>query len=532
MADDKNMDIDLSSEKARVDYFASARPEENEAFSKNHPEISKEGYDNILQSAIGNSISPDFLFNPNRYDTIEKIDGVNKNIGEEIERITGVLDKAMLGGPDLSITVSPFDIDNSQAGNKLRLAIGQNIKGINEYVSDLGNGEIDKKDLPDNLEGHDLRDLLAAQNLTISNYLKELGFPRTDDYKQPNNPQPDIDKLFPKESVPSVIDRTNETNVRKEDIKTETRTFTEIQSIPVQPIKPIENRNNIVSSPILSEIPRANIPNIVVPSNTQNTSISNKETKLTSPTSVTNTNNSNSSTSINTTNPNIVNNSNTEYKPYDAMDEMEYSLFQTKDGIDVKNENISKNSSPTHIIEKEKTSSITPTFDEPYDTMDDIEYSLFKTKNGVGVKNENMAITDTKNVHPIDSKTIKNNQLSTIHSVETPKTKTTEGLKITSETPRLEKSEPYGLKELKSVPTPQKDEKVEDVTTIGKSPEKQETEKIASNSLVPTEEKKEMDKTISTTEPVNLERLEGIMFQILNVLKGPILTIDSRVKYS
>jgi len=533
MAEDKNKDIDLSSEKARVDYFASARPEERNEFSKNHPEISKEGYDNILQSAIGNSISPDFLFNPNKYDTIEKIDEVNKNISGEIERITGVLDKAMLGGPDLSITVSPFDIDNSQAGNKLRLAVGQNIKGINEYISDLGKGEIDKKDLPDNLEGHELRDLLEAQNLTISNYLKELGFPRSEDYKQPNNLQPDIDKLFPKEGLPSVTDRTNETNIRKEDIKTETRTFTEIQSVPVQSIKPIENRGGILSGPILSEIPRANIPNIVVPSTTQNTSVTNSQTRLTSPANVSNINNSNLTNNVNTTNPTIINTNkeNPEsYKEYDAMDEISQELGLTP---------VIKKNNPEELTQEnsrktEVTSSASP--NDTYDALDEMGGQLgIKKEKGLALISESPLPTMVENIQPSDSRIIpiKKSNSTNIIQAETPVTKSTGVLGIISEMPRIEKSEPHSLKELKSVPTPQKDEKIEDVTTIGKGLEKPMNEKIATNSLSTKEEgKKENDKTIPTTEPVNLERLEGIMFQILNVLKGPILTIDSRVKYS
>jgi len=530
MAEEKNevnKDIDLSTEKARVDYFASARPEEKENFVKNHPDVTDDGFDNILSSAIGNSLTPDFGFNSTKYDTPEKIDGVNRNIGSEIEKITGTLDKGILGTPDLSITVSPFDVDNSEAGNKLRIASGQNLKGLNEYIGELAKKEIDRNDLPEGLKSNDLKDLLDAQNLTISNYLKELGFPRTEDYKGPNNPQPDLGKLFSNENTGSPTGTINETNVRNEQIKTETRSFTEINSIvPVQP-KLFEPINN-TPSPILNEIPRANIENIVVPSNTQNTSITNKETKLTSPTSVTNTNNSNSSTSINTTNPNIVNISRTnvsEYKQYDPLDEISWELGITPL---VRNSEVEGIKSEIHP-KNEATSSVTPS--GTYDPIDDMERQLgIKEEKGLVLRNETNPINE---VSPIvsDNKMMglqKSNGTSI--SSQTPSIQSTGGLKITSEVPRVERSTPNSLREVQHVAPPQKQEIIEDVTTIGKQNQVHEEKHIFKTDQN-QEISKSPEKTVPAQEPPNFERLEGIMLQILSVLKGPLLTIDSKVKY-
>ena len=523
---EENKEIDLSTEKARVDYFAAARPIEKEEFQKNHPGLTPDVFDEILNSAAGNALQPDFSFIPNKYETPEKIDGVNRRIGDEIERITGVLESSPLGGNDLSRTVNNFDGDASNAGKKLRVATGQNLQSLNEYINELKEGVIKKEDLPDNLENHELKDLLLAQNITLSNYLKELGFPRTEDFKGGKGSNDfNLEKLFSKDNNGSIIDRTNETNIRKEEIRTDVKSVTNVSPI-VETNKSNPFNTNGGINPLINEKPNANVVSISPTSINPVTNVNNTQNKSTNSGSSVSNSSINSSNIVNTTSPIISNNSTNEfssYQKYDPIDEIGQELGFTP-RIETKNpEGINENV----INQKESTSSVAP--GEPYDAMEELG-SIFNDKPTAILKSETSSIREVTNPSEKDNKMAVRTATTALSANSAPNVKSTGGIKLASEIPHIEKSEPSGIKKLNTVVSPTKEESVHKEESV--IHEKNEIVKTEEKIHEPSDDTKPKPKEEPKPEPINLERLEGIMLQILSALKGPLLTIDGGIKYS
>ena len=179
--------------KSLEELLEEARSEREQEFKRN-VSTSDRAF-NMVDAASVNSVFETLgitSIDPVRFDTSEKIDGVERDIlGEERKNSSLVKDAQ---SDDNRLGVFDEYAEASESGQALIAISGKSITSLRELANNKEEKEKDPLDKEANRE-----DIASAISTTMSQFLKELGIQRNQDLVNPRNER-NLGELFPKET--------------------------------------------------------------------------------------------------------------------------------------------------------------------------------------------------------------------------------------------------------------------------------------------------------------------------------------------